>query len=180
MAVCRVCGCQAVEDRLGSSSREGRGELYPGEAMSCICYLFDLLLDELTTHCSTWTSVFGQGLVAPNGGVGLEWKRLDLGTMPPLLFPRASPNLGLVVSPGGKGTEKTACLERLFIFAHPVDHHLSTHLVKTLQARLCTQGAQGLGVEERLSQVRRMTDDGGGCRAMRMDSGPLTCTVKHG
>jgi len=105
VAVCRVCGCQAVEDRLGSSSREGRGELYPGEAMSCICYLFDLLLDELTTHCSTWTSVFGQGLVAPNGGVGLEWKRLDLGTMPPLLFPRASPNLGLVVSPGGKGTE---------------------------------------------------------------------------
>ena len=105
MAVCRVCGCQAVEDRLGSSSREGRGELYPGEAMSCICYLFDLLLDELTTHCSTWTSVFGQGLVAPNGGVGLEWKRLDLGTMPPLLFPTqllplvlASENFGMNVA----------------------------------------------------------------------------------
>lgn len=50
-------------------------------------------------------SVFGQGLVAPNGGVGLEWKRLDLGTMPLLLFPRASPTLGLAASPGGKGTE---------------------------------------------------------------------------
>ena len=44
--MCRVCGCQAVEDRLGSSSREGHGELYPGEALSRICCLFDLLLDE--------------------------------------------------------------------------------------------------------------------------------------
>lgn len=95
----RACDCLAVEDRLGRGSRERHGELLPGEVMSCVYGLFDLLLARLVTPLAVGlgTSVFGWDLVTPMRDVGLEWRRLDHGTMPCPLIPESFPHSG----PGG-------------------------------------------------------------------------------
>lgn len=50
------------------------GELSPGEATGCVCCLFDLLLDGLTTSCSTGNfSIWpGSGHTKGRCGLGVE------------------------------------------------------------------------------------------------------------
>lgn len=101
VAVCKACGCQAIDDRLGRNSRErgvwGAACWRSYGLVSDVC-LFDLPLTVLTTPLAVImrTSVFGQGLlIMLKRGVSLGWRGLNFGIMScPLCHSQEQPHSG--------------------------------------------------------------------------------------
>lgn len=83
-------------DVAGAPERVWGGCLLEKLRVVSAVYLFALPLTGLTTPLAALMgiSVFGRGLITPKRGVGLEWRGLDLSTIPcPLCLSREQPLL---------------------------------------------------------------------------------------